>query len=152
MNRILKHTGAVVLEGALISALVVGLAAGTAFAGKTGGAAGGGKHGGGGTTGGSATIALHTPLDVDHNGNGAPNYGDTITFKVTSSSSTPYVSATCTQNGTLVWSASAGFYPSFPWPGSQNMPLTSPSWTGGAADCVAVLQGTSVQLAFHVAA
>src|SRR3954471_4142159 len=144
MRRILSHTGAAVLEGLLVAALVVGLMVGTAFAGKGGGKPGG--HGGGS----SATGSLALVMVADANGNGAPNYGDTITFKVTSSSSTPYVSATCTQGGTLVWSASAGFYPSFPWPGSQNMPLSSPSWTGGAADCVAVISGTSASLSFHV--
>jgi hypothetical protein len=145
MRSVLKHSTGAVLEGALVSLLVVGLLAGTALAGK-GGKSGGG-HGGGGSTA-SGTLAL--VMVEDANGNGAPNYRDTITFKVTTTLSSPYVSVTCTQNGTLVYSASAGFYADFPWPGAQNMPLYSPSWTGGAADCVAALQSTSTKLSFHV--
>ncbi len=149
MKRIFSHASLALLEGALIAGLVAALMVGTAFAGKPSGGSGGtsgGKHGGGG--GGTGSLALVMVADANHDG--GPNYGDTITFNVTSSSTQPYVSATCKQGGTLVWSASAGFYPSFPWPGSQNMPLTSPSWTGGAADCVAVISGTSVSLSFHV--
>ena len=144
MKRLFSHTSKALLEGALFAALVAVLMVGTAFAGRGGGGGGGGKHGSGGT----GSLAVVMVADANHDG--APNYGDTITFNVTSSTSEPYVNATCTQNGTLVWSASAGFYASFPWPGAQDMPLSSPSWTGGAADCVAVISGTSVSLSFHV--
>jgi hypothetical protein len=147
VKRLLSHASKALLEGALVAALVVGLAAGTTFAGRSGGGGGGGKHGGGSATGSLALVMV-----TDANGNGAPNYGDTITFTVTSSLSSPYVDVTCTQNGTLVYSASAGFYASFPWPGAQNMPLSSPSWTAGAASCKAVLENTSTVLSFSVGA
>jgi hypothetical protein len=86
---------------------------------------------------------------ADSNGNGLPNWADTITFKITSASTYPYVDVGCYQGGTLVYSASAGFYPSYPWPGARNMPLYSPSWTGGAADCTATLNSGG-SLSFHV--
>jgi hypothetical protein len=38
-----------------------------------------------------------------------------------------------------VYSASAGFYAGYPWPWTQNMTLSSMSWTGGTASCVAQL-------------
>ncbi len=149
MKRIFSHASLALLEGALIAGLVAALMVGTAFAGKpSGGGTSGGKHGGGGTATGSLTLVMV----ADANGNGAPNYGDTITFSVTSSLSSPYVDVTCTQNGTLVYSASAGFYADFPWPGAQKMPLSSPAWTGGAASCKAVLENTSTVLSFSVGA
>lgn len=139
MVRILKHAGAVALEGALISALVVGLIASTALAAKpTGGSSGGGK---GGHNSGGGSSSLTWVMVTDNNGNGAPNWGDTITFRITTSAQSPYVDLTCSQDGKVVYSASAGFYPDFPWPGAQNMPLESPAWTGGAASCKAVLNG-----------
>ncbi len=147
---VLSHTAQAVAEGALIALLVVGLAAGTTFAKGSGGGAstgGGGHHGGGGTTGGAGSLAL--VMVIDNNGNGAPNYADTITWNVTTSDAYPTVNVTCTQNGSLVYSAGAGFYPSYPWPGSQKMPLYSPSWTGGAASCTAVLSGTAGTMATY---
>ena len=126
-----------------------------ALAGKPGGGSGstsgGGKHGGGGTTGGSSSLAVVMVNDL--NGNGAPNYGDTITFKVsTTATAQPYVEVTCSQNGTVVYSAWAGFYAGYLWPGQQMMPLTSPSWTGGAASCVATLNTSLAKLSFTVGA
>ena len=108
--------------------------------------AGKGKHpGGGGTTsGGSLTLSMV----VDNNWNGLPNWGDTITFKVSTTATTePHVNVTCYQNGVTVYGASTGYYASYPWPWTQNMTLSSQSWTGGAASCTAVLQaysGTSI--------
>jgi hypothetical protein len=148
VKRIFSHASLALLEGALIAGLVAALMVGTAFAGRGGGGGGGSKHGSGGTATGSLALAM---VD-DANGNGAPNWADTITFQVTSSLASPYVSVTCTQNGSLVYSASAGFYADFPWPGAQNMPLSSPSWTGGAASCKAVLENTSTVLSFSVGA
>lgn len=149
MKRLISHASKALLEGALIAALVVGVAAGTTFAAKGGGKGGGGGHGGGGTTG---TSSLAVVMVADPNGNGAPNYGDTITFQVTTTAPSPYVQLTCSQNGVVVFSASAGFYPDFPWPGAQNMPLESPSWTGGSASCKAVLNSGLATLSFTAAA
>ena len=132
--RILKHLSAALLEGALVAALIVAALAGTTLAGK-GGKAGGG--GGGHHTSGTSSLAWVMVTDAD--GNGALTWGDTITFQVTTTATdSPYVDLTCSQDGTVVYSASAGFYDSFPWPGARNMPLESPAWTGGAASCKAV--------------
>jgi hypothetical protein len=147
IRSVFTHSAQVIAEGALLSLLVVGLMAGTAFAAKGGGSStSGGKHGGGST----ATGTLAVVMVADANNDGAPNFADTITFNVTSSLASPYVSVTCSQGGVLVYSASAGFYADFPWPGARNMPLYSPSWTGGAADCTAVIDNTSAKLSFHV--
>jgi hypothetical protein len=134
---VLSHTAQAVAEGALIALLVVGLAAGTTFAAKGGG--GGGKHGGGGgsTTGGSATATVVMVTDL--NGNGAPNWGDTIRFNVTTTVTEPNVNLYCYQNGSLVYGATTGYYASYPWPWTQNMTLSSPTWVGGAASCTATI-------------
>jgi hypothetical protein len=114
-----------------------------ALAGKpgaaSGGGGGGGKHGGGGgSTGGSGSLSL--VLVSDNNGNGAPNWGDTVTFNISTTATTqPNVGVTCSQNGVVVYSASAGFYASYPWPWTQTMTLSSQMWTGGAASCTATL-------------
>jgi hypothetical protein len=145
VNRIFKHTAGAALEAGLIALLVVGLIAGSALAAKPSTNSG---HKGGGSTGGTSSLSVVMVTDV--NGDAAPNWGDTITFKVTTTATYPYVSVTCSQGGTLVYSASAGFYASYPWPGARNMPLSSPSWTGGAADCTAVLNTSLATLKFHV--
>jgi hypothetical protein len=130
----------------LIAALAALLAVPAALAAK------GGKPGGGGKPSGTtSTGSLSVVMVTDANGNGAPNWNDTITFAITSTSTSPYVDLSCYQGGALVYSAWAGFYESYPWPGQRNMPLYSPSWTGGAADCVAVLNGGTT-LKFSVAA
>jgi hypothetical protein len=54
-----KRFGAAALEGALITALVFGLIAGTTFAAKGSRGGGGGGHGHGGGGGGSATVAIN---------------------------------------------------------------------------------------------
>ena len=136
MKNILKHTGAAVLEAALIGALLVGLIAGSAFAGKGGGKPGGGGHGGGGTTTGSGTISLHSPLVVDNNGNGAPNWSDVVTFDIsTTATATPYVHLICSQGGTVVAQGWAGYFDGAL--GGRNFGLASPSWSSGAASCKA---------------
>ncbi len=58
IRSVLTHSAQAILEGAIIATLVVGLLAGTAFAGKPGGAAGGGGHHkpGGGTL--TATVVV----------------------------------------------------------------------------------------------
>lgn len=82
----------------------------------------------------SLTLVLLNSTD------GLPHYGQTVTFKVSTTATTePDVSLVCYQNGTLVYSAFAGFYPSYPWPGSQDMVLSSASWTSGGANCTATL-------------
>jgi hypothetical protein len=153
VRRATAHTFLALLEALLIASMVGVLIAGTALAGKggghTGGGGGGGKHGG--STGGTSSMAL--VMVTDRNGNGSPNFDDTITFDVsTTATAYPYVDVTCYQGGALVYSASAGFYPSYPWQGAQLMPLYSPSWSGGSADCKAVLNTNLYTLSFKVGA
>jgi len=89
---------------------------------------------------------------ADLNGNNLPNWGDTVTFNVsTTATQYPSVELDCYQNGSLVYTHSAGFYATYPWPQSQNYILQSYVWTGGAADCTAKLyymnsRGLSVTL------
>jgi len=124
-----------------VAAAVVALLAAAIFlvpaalAGKGGG---GGKPGGGGTTGGGGSISL-APLVYDANGNGLPNWGDTVTFNVsTTATDQPYVNLKCSQNGILVANGSAGYFPGALNSG-YDFTLNSPSWTGGAAVCTAYL-------------
>jgi hypothetical protein len=87
-----------------------------------------------------------------------PNYGEHVTFTVTSTAAYPMVRLTCSQQGEWVTNQTVGFYPGWPW--SQVFPLSSWKWTGGAADCDAVLyyqtrhQGDQIlaTMSFHVEA
>jgi hypothetical protein len=116
----------------------------------------GGNHGGGG---GSSSVSL--VMVADSNSDALPNFGDSVTFAVsTTATAYPSVKARCYQNGTLVYTHSAGFYPTYPWPQSQIFTLRSYVWTAGAADCTAELyymnsKNKSVTLStldFHVSA
>jgi hypothetical protein len=97
---------------------------------------------------------------ADTNGNGAPNFGDEITYNVsTSATAYPYVSTQCYQGRTHVLSASAGYYPSYAWPGAETVALQSGAWTGGGASCTATLysmdsgsQATLATLSYTVGA
>jgi hypothetical protein len=116
-------------------------AAGAAPKGGSKGGGGGGK-GGGGTTGGGGSLTLVMSNDV--NGDGLPNWGDSITFNVTTTATNePHVNVKCLQNGTVVYGATTGYYASYPWPWTQIMQLSSQSWTGGDASCTAVLSSYS---------
>ncbi len=89
-------------------------------------------------SGGSGSLTLVMVNDV--NGNGLPNWGDSVRFNVSTTATTePHVSLTCSQNGEVVYGASTGYYASYPWPWTQVMKLSSNSWQGGAASCVAKL-------------
>jgi len=87
------------------------------------------------------------------------HFGQSITFKVTSTSQYYFVRADCYQNGTRVWEQSQGFYPGWLW--GTTYVLAGAVWTGGAANCTAVLfsqnldgsnQQTQGSLTFDVAA
>ena len=105
-------------------------------AGGGGGGKGGGK--GGGTTSGGGTLELRMVTDVE--ADGGPNWGDTVTFYVsTTSTSEPTVELLCSQNGVIVYGATAGFYSSYPFPWTKNMTLSSAAWQSGAAECTAKL-------------
>jgi len=110
-----------------------------------------------GTTTGSGSLTLVMATDL--NGDGAPNWGDTVTFNVSTTATTqPIVSAACVQNGAQVYYHEGGFYAGNPWPWDKMFELKSYSWSGGAADCTATLaytnqRGSHVVLAaisFHV--
>ncbi len=95
--------------------------------------------GGGGGTGGRGSLSL--VMVTDANGDRQPNYGDTVTFNVSTTTTVyPYVMVNCSQGGVSVYSAYAGFYPSYPWPWDQDFNLSSSSWTGGGASCTAQLE------------
>src|SRR5947207_6354399 len=101
--------------------------------------AGKGKPGGGGGTSGGTGGTIALVMVKDANGNGSPNYMDTVTFAVSTSATTmPYVTVYCYQGGTLVYKQSSGiFYTSL----NQNFVLgQTDAWQGGAADCTAYLQ------------
>jgi hypothetical protein len=103
------------------------------------GKGGGGKPGGGGSGGTNSTSALTGPTMVyDANSNGAPNWGDEITF-TTSVSWTlyPSVEVDCAQNGTAIYKQIVGFYPTYI--GDPYFTLKGYWWTGGAASCTATL-------------
>jgi hypothetical protein len=129
-----------------VALLTLAIAPPAAFAGRGGG--GQGKPGGGGSTGGG-TIAL-APLVYDANGNGLPNYGDTVTFDISTGATQPYVNLYCYQNGVLVAQGSNGFFDGA-LNLSRNFGLYSGKWTGGAADCTAYLDTYTRQGWSHLA-
>jgi len=96
-------------------------------------------------------VALNAP-------DGLPHYGKQVTFKVSTTATTePHVSLKCYQSGVLVYTTQTGYYAGYLWPWTQIMTLASVAWTGGAADCTAVLyyfKGKSTltlaTLKFHV--
>jgi hypothetical protein len=105
-----------------------------ALAGK-GGAAG--KPG----VGGSSSSSLSLVMVSDANLDGLPNFADVITFNVSTSASMPSVELACYQNGSLVYTSTRGFYPTYMW--SDNYLLEGGYWAGGAANCTATLYTTS---------
>ncbi len=139
---------------------LIGLAMATVLATVTTGAAVAGRcdhgnnphcAGGGSGTGAGGTVSL--VMVNDTNGNGLPNYGDSVTFNVSTTVSQPWVQLTCYQGGDWVVNQYVGFYAGYPW--SQIFPLYSWKWTSGAADCDARLfdgsnNATLATMTFHV--
>jgi hypothetical protein len=120
--------------GALLAAVIVVFSLAivpAALAGKPGPGGGGGT----GTSGGKLSVVMVK----DVNGDGAPNYGDTITFSVsTTATAMPYVTVDCYQGGTLVYQASNGIFSI-----SLNQLFFlggTTAWQSGAASCTAYLQ------------
>ncbi len=119
-----------------IATTLATVASGAALAAKGGSDRG---HHGGTTTSGGGSLSL--VMVTDANGDRQPNYGDTVTFNVSTTTTVyPYVMVNCSQGGVSVYSAYAGFYPSYPWPWDQDFTLSSSSWTGGGASCTAQLE------------
>ena len=129
VKRFTSHTVMALAEASLVALLVVGLMAGTAFAGK----GDGGKPGGGGSTGG--TIAM-VPMD----GATEAHFGARVTFNVsTTATDYPYVHLKCWQGGSLVAEGRQGFFPTAL--GNEWFTLgPTPAWQSGAADCTATLE------------
>jgi hypothetical protein len=130
IRSVLSHSAQVVVEGALVSLLVVGLMASTAFAAK----GGAGKPTGGGTTGGGTiSLALMDGATEAH-------FGARVGFTVaTTATPYPYVHLMCKQNGSLVAEGRTGFFPTAL--GNEWFYLGPTTlWQGGAADCTANLE------------
>lgn len=93
--------------------------------------------GGGGASGTGSSVSL-VLLDSS---DGLAHTGQQVTFTVITSATTrPFVSLNCYQAGIWVYTASAGFFPDYPW--SQAFTLSSSAWMSGAADCTARLYST----------
>jgi hypothetical protein len=119
-------------------------------------------NGGGGGSGGGYSSSLALTMTADQNSDGLPNFGDIITLVPTTTfvdpnGNGPWLSLTCSQNGTVVYSASTGYGPNYPWPWTKQMTLKSGAWTSGAADCSSKLYyytgkkyPTLATLSFHV--
>jgi len=143
IRSVLSHSIQALAEGALISLLVVGLIAGTAFAGK--------PSSNGGSGGYSATVSPGGPY----------TFGDTVyvttNAPVYPNNTGPWIWLKCYQNGVVVMSSdhagfSAGWYYNWPF----NLGPTQ-SWSGGAADCTVTVVHTNrnkvvtdAKTSFHV--
>ena len=138
---------ATAVRTALFTALAAALVlAPAALAGK------GGKPGGGGGSG-SSSLALVLVDSTD----GVPHHGQRVTFAVaTTATDRPFVRVDCYRGTAWIYSASAGFFPDYPW--SKDFILASTAWTSGEAECTATLYMTKdgrrtttlAKLSFHV--
>jgi hypothetical protein len=98
---------------------------------------------------GTTTIALV----VLSGGDSLPNWGENVTFNISTTQTTqPWVHLVCSQNGSVVSENWEGMFA-----GSLDdgvIGLYSPQWTGGAADCTATVTNPSWQplgsMSFHV--
>jgi len=109
---------------------VVAIVAGPATAGGRGG--GKGKPSGGGSS--SLSLVLLNSTD------GLALHGQDVTFDVsTTATDRPFVSLNCDQDGVWVYSASAGFFPDYPWSTAFTL---SNDWFTSAGDCKARLYMT----------
>jgi len=93
------------------------------------------RSGGGGHTTASATFSLVLLDSTD----GSAHWGQRVTFNVTTDVSEPHVNVVCARNGVVVYGATTGFYATYLWPWTRVMTLSSQMWTGGDADCTAML-------------
>ena len=126
IRSVLNHSVQALAEGTLISLLVIGLMAGTAFA-----ARGGGKPSAGGTVTGPVMV-------TDANANGAANVGDDITFNVSTTVSHPLVGLRCWQGTNWVYDAYVGYWATYNW--DRFFRLSSGYWNADlSANCTARL-------------
>jgi hypothetical protein len=116
--------------GAVLAGVVLVLSLGlvpAAFAGK------GHQAGSGGSSSISGPVMV-----VDSNGNGLANWGDTVTFNMsTTATAQPYVHLVCSGNGIGYDSWKGVFAGSLDT--NWNFVLSSGGWTSGAGDCTATL-------------
>ena len=124
MNRRIAHTAQIVALVLALAVVPIALAA----------KGGGGGKGHGGTTGGSASIT--GPFMVTDTGTPGLSFGDTVTFQVSTTATTePWVNLKCYQGRALVAEGWNGYFDASLT--GRNFGLSSPKWTGGAADCTA---------------
>jgi hypothetical protein len=130
IRSVFSHSAQAIAEGALISLLVVGLMAGTAFAAK----GSGGKPAGGSTSGFTGPVMVQ-----DQNGNSSPNYMDEITFNVSTTATTkPQVGLRCYQGAAFVEDAYVSYFNS--WLSPTYFQLGSSYWNPALdASCTARL-------------
>lgn len=99
--------------------------------------AGKGGNGKGHSNASDTASAISWAMVADRNGDGQPNWNDTVTFNVrTDATDRPWVLLNCYQGGAWVSTTSHGLFASYPYP---NFTLASTAWTGGAGECVATL-------------
>ena len=118
LKRFTTHTLMALAEASLIALMVVGLIAGSAFAGRGGG-------------------SLSWRMVTDADTNGALTHGDTITFDLSTSASKPYVNVRCYQGTAFVYDGWVGYYAGAWF--ARDFTLVSDAWTTGSADCLARL-------------
>jgi len=120
-RRLLAHSWKALLEGGMVALLVVGLVAGTAFAGK-------GRN----TTPPSLDLVMVTDV-----GTSGTSYGDTITFRSDTTASGAEVGLRCYQGSNFVFDGYVSLYES--WLGKELI-LESTKWDrSSGADCYARL-------------
>ena len=115
------------------------IAAGPGRFANTGGSAQGdekGTSGGGESSPGneSSISRLTLMLVTDRNGDGRPNRGDSVTFRIATTQAWDQVSVVCSQDGTEVLHTEKTLEAWSP------LVLTSQTWAAGAADCKATLE------------
>ena len=99
-------------------------------------AAKGGKGKGHNSSSATGSISLVLLNSTD----GLAHHGQDVTFNVsTTATDRPFVALNCYQDGVWVYSASAGFFPDYPW--STNFTLAN-DWFTSAGDCSARLYMT----------
>ena len=88
--------------------------------------------------GGAASIGLVLLNSTD----GSAHWGQTVTFNVsTTATDQPWVNLKCYQGRTLVAQGWNGYFDASLT--GRNFGLSSPMWTGGAADCTAYVTNPS---------
>ncbi|MBX4197237.1 hypothetical protein KW801_01625 [Candidatus Saccharibacteria bacterium] len=128
----------------LIFAVVGAFTLWVSFAAPRTGGSKGGKYSG-------SFVGTNPIMLSDKNSDGMPNFGDQITFNVSSTASQPWVRLDCYQSGTWVSGEWGAFYAGADWGKTFTLGPTS-LWQNGAADCTASLdmystKGTWVTLA-----